>query len=660
MIGPLDTFILARTKLRSKRVLLIVTIIISGLLFGILIAGFIIVTGASQSATKFFEATQHGQYLVSVQPYIPSSAYPLSSFDKPSKETVDELLDLEKDYIAKQKELFRQQKLPFDPATVPSILTANPFNQRDDNGVIFKTINQKSPVYPAYVKHALQTYTKTAPNTVEKITERGKRHGVTAIYPLTRPSGSGGTLTFLPDGQEHLDKKPTSNNASNKDPRSTNIQQATYARTDQAIMSRFIFPTNSARTAHSDAIPVVLNTTEIVDVFGKQLGISAKPTDPTKQADWYKSIYQKANGLTYTYCYRSQGERELIQRTMQTNTDIAEAKNDPTYQAPALQYNLPTETCGPLTVKKDTRSAEQKSIDAKQETIQKELGTYQPIEHKILTFQIVGAFNLTDFMDMNSISAYVSLLLGATYQEGAFIPQQLYDALPADPLRDTILFNTTSSPDDTTNLLAEAHIRPLILSFPTIDAARAFIKQESCTAANGDIRSCTAGIFADPYGSNYLAVEDFGAFIRTILPYALGTVMSIAAIIIWVTMARVMIDSRRETAVFRALGAKRRDIASVYLTYSLMVASLIALFSFGLGLALALLADRAISAPATAIAQVSYGTFDTTAPTFHVVGFDILLIALALGSIIGISLLAVILPLMRNVRRSPIRDMRDE
>ena len=662
MIGFLDTFTLARTKLRSKRILLIVTVIISGLLFGVLVGALIIVTGATQSATKFFEATQHGRYLVHVQPYVPQSAYPTSNFDQPSKETIAQLQTLEKDYVAKQKTLFQQQKLPFDPATIPPILTTNPFGARDDNGTIFKTINQESPVYREYVKQKLKAYIKTAPNTVTKITERSKRHGATAVYTSDLLSTANGTLTYLADGKEHLDKKasPSHSGTMYDDPRATNIKQATYVLSDQAVIDRFIFAPNATRAAHPDAIPVVLNTNEIASLFGKQLGIAPKPTDITQQASWYKTLYQKANGLTYTYCYRSQGERDLIQQTMQTNTDVVEKKNDPTYQPPGLQYTLPTETCGPLTIKKDTRSIEQKSIDSKQETIQKELGTYKPLEHKLLTFQIVGAFNLTDFTMQEGPVSYVSLLLGATYQQGAFIPQQLYDTLPADAARDAILLHGAPSPEDTSALLAEGNIKSVILSFPTIDGARAFIKQESCDVTSGDIRECTKGIFASAYGTNYFATEEFGAFISTYLPWVLGVIMAIATIIIWVTMARVIIDSRRETAVFRALGAKRRDIAMVYLTYSLMVSGLIAAFAFALGLSLAFLADRYISAPATAFAQVAYGTFDTAAPVFHVIGFDIPLLALLAGAVILISLVAVTPPLIRNVRRSPIRDMRDE
>ena len=371
-------------------------------------------------------------------------------------------------------------------------------------------------------------------------------------------------------------------------------------------------------------------------------------------------MYQKANGLTYTYCYRSQAENDLIQQTMRTNTDMVEKKNDPTYQPPALQYILPTETCGPLTVKQDTRTAAEKSLDSKQEAIKKELGTYQPLEHKLLTFQIVGVFNAVDFAMQDGPASFISFLFGPSFYDGGFIPKQLYAALPPDSMRDTILINGTRPLDDQQGQLEAAGVKPVIASFTSVEAARAFIKNESCDMSSGDIRGCTKGVFMGAYGTNYLVVDEFGAFINQYFPFVLFAIMAIATIIIWVTMARVIIDSRRETAGFRALGAKRRDIASVYLTYSLLVAGMIIVFAAALGLGLALMVEHFVSAPATALAQVAYGTFDSTAPIFHMIGFDIPLLALLAGAILLISLIAVTPPLIRNVRRSPIRDMRDE
>ena len=124
-------------------------------------------------------------------------------------------------------------------------------------------------------------------------------------------------------------------------------------------------------------------------------------------------------------------------------------------------------------------------------------------------------------------------------------------------------------------------------------------------------------------------------------------------------MARVIIDSRRETAVFRALGAKRRDIASIYLAYSLIVALYISAFMLTLGFGIALIVNHLYSGNATDIAQIAYGSFNTIA-SFRLIGVNLLLLGALTLCVFAISLIAALPPLWRNVRRSPIRDMRDE
>ena len=661
MIGFLDTFTLARTKLRAKRILLAVTIIISGLLFGVLTGAIIITTGAKQSISQFFETSQKGHYLVMAAPNIPPDVGQLPSPIEPlSKEQIAEFTALQKEYEAKQKAIYTAQKLPFDPTKIEPVLEANPMGARDKNGIIYQSVNYKSPVSQEYIKRQVQRYVATADTTVEKLTKQAERYGSTAIYQFRNTVADPTSLNYLSDGTEHIEKFGQLDfSGGNGDWRSMSVKNASYVVVDNPVVERLIFSVNQARADNPNAVPVILNTAEIVSLFGKQLGIPEKPNNPIEQTAWYKNLYQKANGLTYNYCYRSPGEIALIQKTKQTNTELVDKKDDPNYQPPALQYNLPTETCGPLTVKKDTRSALEKTTDAKQETVEKELGTYQPLEHRLITFQIVGAFTLASQESTKDPASFMGLFFGPNYQFGAFIPQQMYNKLPPDTLRDSVLMNSTHPDDSMTAALEAAHIKSAILTFPTIKAARSFIDHEGC-AATANPADCKKPFLLSSYGTNYLAVNDFGNTVQRYLPYAFLGVMVIASIIILVTMARVIIDSRRETAVFRALGAKRRDIASVYLTYSLLVALSVVLFAFVLGVILALLAQHFVSASATSLAQVAYGVFDTSAPSFQLVRFDLPLLGLVAAAVIVISLIAVTPPLIRNVRRSPIRDMRDE
>ncbi len=656
MIGLLDTFTLARTKLRSKRILLIITVIVSGLVFGVLSGAIMVATGVTRSTEHFFTKALNGRYLVEATPNIPSWVYSYEdTFNEPSAELVKKLTDMQDAYIAKQKAIYDKHKITFDKTMVAPILQPNPYGQKDSAGNATLVINRDSPVYQDYLKQRQLDYIKTATNKVSDLQKIAKKYGA-ADYHYNQSISLESQATYLKNGQEELGKKQPADATSYQDYLTTNVQNSSYTFTDQSLLSRFILPANKARQQTTDAIPVVLTTQEIAKVFGKELGIGKQPSDPTAQVAWMKDLQQKANGYVYSVCYRSTSEMALIQKTMQMNTEMVAKKNDPTYSAPSLQYTLPTTPCGELTVKKDSRSAQQKQVAAAEESLQKDLGTYQPAEHQLLRFQIVGTFTITDFTSQpQNATAYISYLLGPMYTRGSFIPQQLYDKLPAAAKHEDLLKSTGGATDY--KAFEDADIKGTVVTFPTLTAARDFIKQEGCSIDVGD---CKKPFILATYGSSYLAVDDISTFIASISPIALGIAMTIATIIIWITMARVIIDSRRETAVFRALGAKRRDIVAVYLLYSMLVAVLITLFMLLLGLGIATVVDGLYSADATSLAKVAYGVFDNSIGSYHFMGINVSLLGILVAALFGICLLAVLPPLWRNVRRSPIRDMRDE
>ena len=197
-----------------------------------------------------------------------------------------------------------------------------------------------------------------------------------------------------------------------------------------------------------------------------------------------------------------------------------------------------------------------------------------------------------------------------------------------------------------------------IASFPSVEKARTAVASNSCQM--NWTPACESMPFSlGAYGTNYLTVDDIVRQLRPVILTLLIIAFTIATIIIWAMMGRVMADSRRETAVFRAIGAKRSDIAAVYVTYSVWVAVRIVIFAAALGLIIAgtvhvLFADRA-----TKTAQLAYAVF-TPEPTFSFLGFRNPVLWLILGGIVVMSLIAITPPLLRNIRRNPIKDMRDE
>lgn len=129
--------------------------------------------------------------------------------------------------------------------------------------------------------------------------------------------------------------------------------------------------------------------------------------------------------------------------------------------------------------------------------------------------------------------------------------------------------------------------------------------------------------------------------------------------ILWITIGRTVADGRHETAVFRAIGFKRIDIAAAYLLYTIILTILAILCAAGVGLLGAYIINLRFAPDLTARAQYGYNDFTLTKHV-SLIGIDTLELTLLLAICFGAGILSSIVPLLRNVRRSPICDMRDE
>ncbi len=658
MISFRDTITLARAKLRSKRIMLGITIVVSGLLFGILCAAGIIATGVSTSTHAYTRTALDGQYLVKSLPVIPPEVFGFGS-NSPSQATITELTTLQANYLSRQKALATKLGLSFDAKSVAPILLPDPYADAalpTDRRV---RINFESPIYQEYTDKLQTDYIRTAKNKLSDLKAAAMPHGATGFHQNQSAAIGFLNTSYMIGGKEDLSKIGPSARPQNSDLSTygyiiSSVRNSSYSFVDNSLIKRFILPPNEKRQANATAIPVVITAAEALELFGKQYDIPKKPASASRQIPWMKNLQQKLNGTTYAACYRNGAETNKLTAITQAATAASEHKNDPSYVAPTLTYNLPTSPCGDITVKKDTRSPDEKKAEQDQIKLSQALGTYQAPQHQLFTFIIAGIMPVSPQDNaLTSLPAFMSSLLGAQYGAGAMIPRQAFDQLAAPIRHEDILLGAGKGSSDK---LTQAGIGEAVVSFPSVGAARSFIDQQGCSPFSN---SCEKPFTLEPYGSNYLLADDIDKTatraLRTALPIAIG----IAGIIIWATMARVIIDSCRETAVFRGIGAKRRDIMAVYLLYSLVVAIRIVAFSLALGFSIAVVVQALYSAQVTDYAKVTFGVFDK-GQAFSFVGLAPVQLAWLVLSIIGISFVAVLPPLVRNVRRSPIADMREE
>lgn len=516
--------------------------------------------------------------------------------------------------------------------------------------------NWASPVIEEMRQQKFEAYAKTATNKLSDLKSIGGEYGANGYYLVGKSSSlpSIPNLRLIQDGKENFgDSELKAGDMSTYGYYTNAIHNGSYTFTDQTLLSRYLLTTD---TADPKGIPVVVSAQEAASLFGKQAGIGEEPQNVRDKRAWLSDIQTKLNGQTYQACYRNSAEQALLEKIQRDYADMKNNENTVGYKKPSLIYEYPTQMCGDIIVKEDTRTTLEKQADDKAEDAQKKLGTYVAPSHRLLTFQIVGIKYAQTFTDYTkSIDEYVKSLLVS--QDDSFtldIPLQMYNSLP-DALKVTDIqqeYNARITQYAATNDDFAARV----LEFSSVDNARAFLNNETCPTSEN---SCDKKFKASPYGSNYLILDEIGKTFSRIAAIAFPAVFGLAAIIIWFTISRIMAENRKETAVYRAMGAKRRGVTSIYITYILLIAFQIALTSLVLGVAAAFAVDYFYGATLTDTAVAAFGILDN-APRFSLFSLESPLLLVIIGSIFVISIIASIQPLIRNVRRSPIRDMRDE
>ena len=150
----------------------------------------------------------------------------------------------------------------------------------------------------------------------------------------------------------------------------------------------------------------------------------------------------------------------------------------------------------------------------------------------------------------------------------------------------------------------------------------------------------------------------FGKAMIILIPIIAG----LAIVIMWFTISRIMADSRYETAIYRAIGARRGDIRRIYLVYVTILALIIGLVAVSLGFVTLLIVNNCLSRAITAALQsalslteqdVAFNFLAMSGQTAAMCGLIVLLIIVACW-------LSSITPITRNTLRQPIDDLRSQ
>ena len=639
MIRVRDAVTLAHTKLRTHRIRTGISVGIAGLLFGLILAVIIVAQGVFNSIERFGKEGLGDRMIMTVSKYDANS---FNVFDHMEDAAfIAEVEQTHGDYVAKKTALAKKYGIDYDakledpsPIVLDSVTKQKRIAEEQiSNEHVYTVILRRTQ--EAYKPFDIEAYLRQYPS-------------ATIINDNASVQPSDGRLVYMPGGAERELQESVRGRmyyaGGDEDPMLTIASEKI---TTPFVMSSFD-PTRGE-------IPIIVTVSQAEKLLG--LKPLTKESSNVERLSRLQEVRERVSEVTASYCYRNQASLALLSQATAQSEEIARNKANADYVMPALQYTLPSEgSCGVVTIAKDTRTAAEKHQGQQMIAYQTELGTYpgEPIQHKVVVRGVGIVGDPPGIGSMGTVSDLVGGLLSSWLGWNTFIiPADLLRQVPEDA-RPEYLFalNETNAGMEYGQSF---HTDTYFVEFTDKEEARDAVRRGGTFTgglAEGEVSVA-------PYGSSALVVDEMKTWFRMILFWALAVVGGIALVILASIIGRTVAEGRRESAVFRAIGASRVDIGGIYGMYVLFLAVRVVLFALVLGGAVALTVQLLYGEEATVSARLAYAASDTT-KEFYLMGFGSWYIALILGTIVIVSLLASIIPILLGARRNPIKDMRNE
>lgn len=647
MIRIREAATLALTKLRTRKIRLSVTIVVSGLLFAVLAGASIGAHGIFAGVNKFSSEGFSGRYITRA-----NAIYGVRDAAYTNEQVQANAMAIHKDTVAKKKLEAKRLGIEYNESSEPLPVDEHLM----PGGEKRRYLNTMHPAARQAIREFLESINSKGSAGVDDLKSIAAPYGAKAYYESRNIPYEleGARLQVLSGNKEVFDSSESSRNGLHEMPEGLDSFATSWRLMSAKLLEPFLLQGQSLQTGNDGSIPIVVP-------FGaaeQMLRLDQLPGNASsaQRLERLKEIRQKVSGTMFGVCYRNATSAALVDRALAAKKEIEHNKDKKDYRKPDLQYGLPDEACGSVPVVRDVRSKESKMHDAKQEQFDAIFGKLSA-EQTITTFRIVGIVPDFDHSMSVSVSQIIRSMLTSGLGEGGWYT-------PIELASQNAIISKVFSDEGPSG---GAH-KSYYAEFASASQAKSFMNDKNCVPDFSQVKDKDPGelcaekglpFYLEAFGSNSLGLDDTKKTFGKIFSIAGLAVAAIACVIMMGTVGKMIADSRRETAVFRAIGAKKLDISQIYLIYALFVAALIAAFAFLIGLLVALWADSRWSAEATRQAILAYNVQDM-AKTFKLYGFHLPDILYILGVAVVAGLASAALPLIRSLRRNPIRDMRDD
>ncbi|UTX51492.1 ABC transporter permease [Candidatus Saccharibacteria bacterium TM7i] len=643
MIRFFDAIILAHTKLRTHKIRTGITIGVAGILFGLILGAIFVVQGVFDSLERFGEEGLGDRAIVTLTKM--SKTYPVYEHLE-DQQFIAEVEALHKAFVNNKATIAKKHNVPYDSESEdPSPIQVDKKSKKksiDGQDMMNTFVMQAAQARQNKVAKPFDVHEYLAPYKTAKILpNNAKLSGL-----------DGASFLYMKDGKEF----------STDDQRKIQMLQMggednpTLMIINQSIADAFMGK-QSRFDPNKGELPVIVPFKDAEKLL-KLKPLKGEASTQQKY-DRLKDVRSRMSEMTASFCYRNETSQQLLAQAKSQHDEAKRKVDDPDYRAPSLQYTLPADnSCGPVATSKDTRTSLEKRFMENRLAYEKELQVYtgEPEQYKV-NLRVVGVSGDTpEGMASFDAAGMVQSLLGSWlgYGQQWAIPSEMLRQMPESSLPSFVQAAMKSDSVKTKNSILDNE--DYLVEFGDVAEARALLKRDGLLNVDAAIGNST---FALPFGSGMLVVEDLKEYFATGVFWALLIVGGVAIIILGSIIGRAVSEGRRESAIFRAIGARRADIGAIYGVYAFLLSLRVAIFAVLLGVILALGVEVWLSESATLGARYSYAATDANTG-FHFFSPFSIYVPIVLAAILVFGMIASIVPVILSARRNPIKDMRDD
>ncbi len=619
MLKVRDSLTLARTKFRTRRIRLVLSLVVISLLCSAVVLAFLAVEKSSQSLSSFSNQGLNGRYLTLV------AGKNHSAFDRPTPELIVRANKLYEEKVAQEKEIAREVGYQYYEDSAKK-----PIMEYQDSDISYWNFGSE------IVTQVLKEYSKEKMPLLngDELEVLLKSKNTKSVYEVKQLNIVGNISPFL-DNLKEVDETATKEDSEKAQSLTNYFNYMTGYNED---LTQYFVSDNYS--LEENEIPILVNYKMAEEMLGlKKLEKSA--TEQEKY-DRIQLLRKDIASVRQAVCWRNS----------EANSLKLEAESANKNQYSPVKYDFSEDSCELPTIKSDIRTPQEKENERIDIEYRKRIGEYSEPKSLRLTFKAVGVMpNVPDDPYFDRMEDFLKAISLSTLDTGysPVVPQNLYDEnVTSDEIRSLL-----ETPIDSEFLSIMTTDRGFVAEFDSADEMRKFINENNCEQDYCGKNSLTV----EPFSNNAAIISDVKDYALKLINYAILVVVVITILLIFSVVNRIMSDSRKETAVFRAIGYSRLEITQIYIVYvaiyAVVSAILISLISF-----ITIFAVKLIYESQAGLYFTNF--FALKEPVdFIIINFDPL-VGLAVVPVFIVGLVAALIPLIINTRRSPLKNLRAE